>query len=79
MKLRQEKWAREQSGEEAKAAFSVFDTDGDGFIPADELRRVLTTMGEVMNDSEVNELIKDAGGGNSINFNEFVDKMKRRT
>eukprot|EP01115_Flamella_aegyptia_P010771 TRINITY_DN4841_c0_g1_i1.p1 TRINITY_DN4841_c0_g1~~TRINITY_DN4841_c0_g1_i1.p1 ORF type:complete len:143 (-),score=49.32 TRINITY_DN4841_c0_g1_i1:563-991(-) len=79
IKNREEKWAKEQSGEEVKAAFEVFDVQGSGTVASEELRRLMTTMGEVMNDKEINSLIADAGGEGNINYNDFVDKMKRKT
>mmetsp|Transcript_100181 Transcript_100181/g.139214 ORF Transcript_100181/g.139214 Transcript_100181/m.139214 type:complete len:142 (-) Transcript_100181:135-560(-) len=76
---RQEKWAREQSGEEVKAAFEVFDLNGDGTISVEDLRHTMTTMGDVMSDKEIEDMVRDAGGGSTINYNDFVDKMKRKT
>lgn len=39
----------------------------------------MTTMGEVMNDQEAGNMIKDAGGGPKVDYNSFVEKMKRKT
>lgn len=41
-------------------AFKVFDANGDGMISADELRNKLTTLGDVMSHSEVDELLAHA-------------------
>ena len=47
-------------------AFQVFDKDGNGFISAGELRYVLTSLGDRLEDKEVDELLKavkvDASG-----------------
>lgn len=40
-----------------EAAFSVFDASKSGTIHSDELRKVLTTLGEKLNAEEVEELI----------------------
>lgn len=40
-----------------EAAFSVFDTSKSGTIHSDELRKVLTTLGEKLNEEEVEELL----------------------
>jgi calmodulin len=60
------------SPDEIISAFSTFDNDNAGSIDADELRRILTSMGEKMTDKEVDDLIKDAGGGSSIDYKKFV-------
>jgi calmodulin len=46
-------------------------------ISAEELRHVMTTLGEVLSDEEVDEMIKEADkdGNGIIDFNEFVDMM----
>lgn len=51
-------------------AFSVFDKDGDGFISAEELRHVMSSLGEKLSDEELNEMIKEADvdGDGEVNF-----------
>lgn len=44
--------------EEFIRGFQVFDKEGNGFIGAGELRYVLTSLGEKLNDDEVDELLK---------------------
>lgn len=58
------------SEDEMRQAFSVFDKDGDGFITADELRHVMTSLGEKLTDEEVNEMISEAdrNGDNQIDY-----------
>eukprot|EP01094_Clydonella_sp_ATCC50884_P016757 TRINITY_DN2809_c0_g1_i1.p1 TRINITY_DN2809_c0_g1~~TRINITY_DN2809_c0_g1_i1.p1 ORF type:complete len:166 (-),score=61.48 TRINITY_DN2809_c0_g1_i1:577-1008(-) len=76
---REEKWAREQSGEEVKAAFQVFDAQNTGKISAEDFKYIMTNLGETMTASEADEMVREAGGGPSIDYNAFVDKMKRKT
>jgi len=78
LQIRQDKWAKEQSGEEVKAAFQVFDAMGSGTISAEDLKRIMTTMGEKLTPQEADEMVRDAGGG-QIDYSSFVDKMKRKT
>ena len=46
--------------EEMKEAFKVFDRDNNGFISAQELRLVMSNLGEKLTDEEVEEMIKEA-------------------
>ena len=63
--------------EDVKEAFRVFDRDGNGFISADELRYVMTNLGEKLSDEEVMEMIREADidGDDQINYEEFVTMM----
>ena len=49
----------------AKSAFAFFDSDGNGYIDADEVREVMVAFKQDLNDSEVSELMAkyvDEGG-----------------
>mmetsp|Transcript_32954 Transcript_32954/g.82815 ORF Transcript_32954/g.82815 Transcript_32954/m.82815 type:complete len:146 (-) Transcript_32954:103-540(-) len=74
---RQERWAALRSVEVLKRAFAAFDRNRSGTIPADQLKYYLTSLGDRMTESEVDNLLKDAGAGpgGSVNYNAFVEKM----
>ena len=58
-------------------SFSVFDKDKTGLVNAEELKHVLTKMGEFMTTQEVDGIFKDADidkNGN-IKYKEFVKKL----
>ena len=42
------------------AAFRVFDKDANGYISSEELRHVMTNLGEKLTDQEVAEMIREA-------------------
>ena len=65
------------SEEEIIAAFRVFDKDGNGFISAQELRHVMTSLGEKLSDDEADEMIREADLNNDgqIDYQEFVKMM----
>ncbi|XP_037959812.1 neo-calmodulin-like [Teleopsis dalmanni] len=60
-----------------REAFSVFDRDENGFITADELRYILTQLGEALTDDEVDDIIRevDIDGDGQINYQEFIVMM----
>ncbi|EKM51108.1 uncharacterized protein PHACADRAFT_263081 [Phanerochaete carnosa HHB-10118-sp] len=65
------------SEEVTKEAFKVFDSDGDDYISPEELRRVMTSLGEKLSDMEVAEMIReaDADRDGKISYQEFKDAM----
>ena len=62
--------------------FRIFDKDDDGFISVDELRHIMQSLGEKMNDSELDEMIAEADSDNDglINYegNDDDDSNKVR-
>ncbi len=72
-------WKMKESGieEELIEAFKVFDRDGNGLISAHELRFVMSTSGEELNDNDIEEMIREAdeNGDGYIDYEEFVRMM----
>ena len=66
--------------QEIRAAFRVFDKDGNGFISAEELMHVMNNLGEKLTDEEVGEMIREADvdGDGQVNYEEFVKMMKSK-
>lgn len=48
----------------------MFDKDGNGFISATEIRRVMTNLGDKLTDDEVDQMIRmsDLDGNGQINY-----------
>ena len=46
--------------DETKKAFEVFDKDGSGYISVEELRQVMTQIGENLTDDELVVMIQEA-------------------
>ncbi|KAM5556196.1 calmodulin-1-like [Rosa sericea] len=63
--------------DQLKEAFRVFDKNQNGFISADELRHVMTSLGETLTDEQVNQMVREADmdGDGQINYKEFVKVM----
>merc|ERR1712093_562859 len=59
---------------EIKAAFDLFDTDGNGSISATELASILKKMGTEASESELKDMIHeiDVDGDGEIHFEEFL-------
>lgn len=57
----------------------VFDKDGNGLIPATELRHLLTTLGERLTDDEVEQLISEFEDKNGmIVYEDFIKTVLQR-
>ncbi|KAL6655599.1 hypothetical protein ACP70R_006425 [Stipagrostis hirtigluma subsp. patula] len=65
--------------EEARAAFAVFDRDGDGFIGAEELGAVLGSLGFGAGAADCRRMIRayDEDKDGRIDFHEFLKLMER--
>ena len=60
--------------EELKKAFDVMDENKDGVVTREELKKLLSGLGEEVDDSIVDEMISIADENNDgkVDFNEFV-------
>ncbi|EFC43878.1 predicted protein [Naegleria gruberi] len=75
--LMQKKMTDNDSEDEIKEAFKVFDRDNDGIISAAELRHILTSMGEKFNEEEAEDFIREAdtNGDGQIKYEDFCRLM----
>ena len=64
--------------EEMSVAFKMFDKDKNGYIERDELKQMMTKLGEKLTDGEIDEMMKEADTDNDgrVNYNEFLAMMK---
>lgn len=62
-------------------AFKVFDANKDGFISREELKAVLTKMGEKLSEKEFDEMVRvaDSNGDGRIDYEEYVNMMCQST
>jgi calmodulin len=66
--------------EEVLNAFKVFDKEGNGLISVTELRHIMVTLGDQLNEDEVDELLReaDSDGDGFINYEEFIRTLMAR-
>eukprot|EP01103_Thecamoeba_quadrilineata_P008402 TRINITY_DN18147_c0_g1_i1.p1 TRINITY_DN18147_c0_g1~~TRINITY_DN18147_c0_g1_i1.p1 ORF type:complete len:153 (-),score=47.27 TRINITY_DN18147_c0_g1_i1:40-498(-) len=71
-----EQLAQEQI-DEYSDAFTLFDTNGDGTVTAEELRTVMKSLGQDLSEKEIANLIKevDSNGDGSVELPEFLKLM----
>ena len=64
----------EEQVAELKQAFAAMDTNGDGQVTKEELKSLLSQLGESIDDAVIDEMIKiaDVNGDGKVDFNEFV-------
>ena len=64
----------EEQVAELKQAFAAMDTNGDGQVTKEELKSLLSQLGESVDDAVIDEMIKiaDVNGDVKVDFNEFV-------
>jgi len=62
---------------EMREAFKAMDKDGQGLILEAELRQILTTLGEPLENDEVEALLRDieTNADGEINYDQFVDLL----
>ncbi|CBY17793.1 unnamed protein product [Oikopleura dioica] len=63
---------------EYREAFQLFDKDGNGTIEIDELKIVLSSLGQPATQEELEELMKlaDIDGDGTIDLDEFIEMMR---
>lgn len=66
----EEKAKETHPNDELREALRVFDRDDNGYISAEELRRMMTTSGECLTEEEVDEMMKmaDKEGNGRVNY-----------
>ena len=69
-----------ESSNDIREAFRVFDRNGDGYISAEELRQVMSTLGENLTQDEIDEMIREADldGDGKVGYDEFATMMSHK-
>lgn len=66
--------------EEVLNAFKVFDKEGNGLISITDLRHIMMTLGDQLNEEEVDDMLREADtdGDGFINYEDFIRRMMAR-
>ncbi|CAK8671753.1 uncharacterized protein LOC143466072 isoform X2 [Clavelina lepadiformis] len=69
------------SEDEVMRIFRIFDQDGDGFISAEELRRLLYQLGDEVTDEDLQDMMREADldGDGMVSLAEFISVMTSST
>eukprot|EP01126_Amoeba_proteus_P038938 TRINITY_DN4083_c0_g1_i2.p1 TRINITY_DN4083_c0_g1~~TRINITY_DN4083_c0_g1_i2.p1 ORF type:complete len:149 (+),score=29.48 TRINITY_DN4083_c0_g1_i2:636-1082(+) len=69
--------SNEDTKDDIKASFTIFDKNNNGVVSVQELRHVLTTVGEKLSEDEFDEIIKDAevDKNGMINCEDFINML----
>ncbi|KAM3141861.1 hypothetical protein pb186bvf_005947 [Paramecium bursaria] len=70
----------EAQKDEFRAAFRLFDKDGDGTISTSEIGNIMRQLGINPSQAELNEMINevDVDGNGEVDFDEFCIMMTKR-
>lgn len=67
----------EDTEEDIRKVYRLYDKQNKGFINEEDLRRVVEIVGEPMSDEEIRELLQIAGESNKVTFGDFYEMMTR--
>eukprot|EP01120_Amphizonella_sp_Union-15-10_P003658 TRINITY_DN1406_c0_g1_i1.p1 TRINITY_DN1406_c0_g1~~TRINITY_DN1406_c0_g1_i1.p1 ORF type:complete len:142 (-),score=46.47 TRINITY_DN1406_c0_g1_i1:78-503(-) len=62
-----------------REAFKVFDKDGNGVLSASELKNVLTTMGEKLQEDEVDGILKNLNKNGVVQLDDLIQILMKPT
>lgn len=68
--------AEQKKLKELQDTFALFDKDHDGVVTAQELGNMVRSLGKVVTEAEIKQLIQQAGGGDvGLKFDQFSKLM----
>ena len=66
-----------ETEDDIRAAFKVFDVDGNGYITEEEYRHVMANLGERVTNDEIEAMLgeADVDGDGRVSYKEFLNMM----
>ncbi len=75
------KMSDNDSKEDIRKVFKLFDEEGNGYIDLKDLKRVCRELGEDMEETEMLEMIEraDSTGDGKVSFEDFYNIMTKKS
>ena len=75
------KMGENDSRDDIRKVFKLFDEEGNGFLSIQDLKRVSKELGEMMDENELKEMIDraDADGDGKVSFDDFFQVMTKKS
>lgn len=69
------------SVEDMKKVFKLFDENGNGYVELTDLKRIAKELSENMDDMELKEMIEraDTDGDGKVSFDDFYEIMTKKS
>ena len=69
------------SKEDMKKVFKLFDEDGNGYVEVNDLKRIAKELSENMDEMELKEMIEraDSDGDGKVSFDDFYEIMTKKS
>ena len=75
------KMSDNDSKDDIRKVFKLFDEEGNGFLSINDLKRVAKELGENMDENELKEMIEraDGDGDGKVSFDDFFTVMTKKS
>ena len=81
MDLMTAKMSDNDSKDDIRKVFKLFDEGGNGYVTITDLKRITKELGENLDENEMNEMIEraDSDGDGKVSFDDFYQVMTKKS